>query len=571
MKRVLSGLLFALLIFVHDPVYAVLNSPTLLNPADNVILTSPGVTFQWSAVSGALQYFLQVAYDVNFTQIVFAPNVPFTSIGTSLPSNYWFYWRVRAFSSTQGYSAWSVVRKVKYQPVVKVDCVMSEWGPWEPYTAWDCYNTTETRQEIRTRTILVQPSGGGLACGSTTETRIATRACDYSLNMNDELFRTNYGSSDCYAELPSQIRIGVGLYALPQSTVCFDGVSSGYHDSYDSVMLGGCDYGNKVNVSSGSCLDQGVNPSGEQFGYCCEPAFPWGSCQSGGLSYTCEEMFTYARAQVPVQAVSGKDRYPMKTYLGEMEYRSGTWSLIYRLFADDGCYDGFYLSRSNDDVVVSSINQEVYQYYSDYHGQLSWQDNLIEKYVFTNGDFQYRGLIPGVFQRSDLVKDSDTVYGWTMLKHHVLGTGCYYDSWLFAGKPDYWYECGDVKKLGFNFVSSDLQDNGIIYYVDDNGYQVYRYPVDKKFQATGPIEFIGIQNPVLGYIDNMSFNDVGAGYKYRIRTSVTDIIYSVDIGGWPCMEVESSGFGTFNKGVGSNTKGIGVVNTGVGGFEKRTR
>jgi hypothetical protein len=61
---------------------------------------------------------------------------------------------------------------------VPVDCVMSAWS-FQSATSWGaCTNGQQSRTETWTRSILVQPSGGGVACGALTETRTGVQSCD---------------------------------------------------------------------------------------------------------------------------------------------------------------------------------------------------------------------------------------------------------------------------------------------------------------------------------------------------------------------------------------------------------
>ncbi len=65
-----------------------------------------------------------------------------------------------------------------YSAPAPVDCVLSEWGPWEPTSEWsDCVNGQRSRSERRTRSVVTQPSGGGAQCGALEETRTVSEAC----------------------------------------------------------------------------------------------------------------------------------------------------------------------------------------------------------------------------------------------------------------------------------------------------------------------------------------------------------------------------------------------------------
>jgi hypothetical protein len=59
-----------------------------------------------------------------------------------------------------------------------VNCVTSEWSAWSPTTAFSaCVGGTQNRQEVRTRSVIVPPAHGGLACGPLVESRTFTQAC----------------------------------------------------------------------------------------------------------------------------------------------------------------------------------------------------------------------------------------------------------------------------------------------------------------------------------------------------------------------------------------------------------
>jgi hypothetical protein len=74
-----------------------------------------------------------------------------------------------------------VVQAASAPPPQPVDCVVSAWSAWQPTSSWStCTNGAQSRTEQRTRTILTQPSGGGLACPALTETRTVTQSCTSS-------------------------------------------------------------------------------------------------------------------------------------------------------------------------------------------------------------------------------------------------------------------------------------------------------------------------------------------------------------------------------------------------------
>jgi hypothetical protein len=59
-----------------------------------------------------------------------------------------------------------------------VDCVLSAFGPWTPVGNWStCVNNSQTRQETRSRTVITAPANGGVACGALTETQTVSQTC----------------------------------------------------------------------------------------------------------------------------------------------------------------------------------------------------------------------------------------------------------------------------------------------------------------------------------------------------------------------------------------------------------
>ncbi|MBX3059383.1 MAG: choice-of-anchor B family protein [Anaerolineae bacterium] len=74
--------------------------PTLTSPADGATGVPNTPTFTWSPVSGAASYYLEVADDINFTNIIYTANVAGTSHtlpgANALAYNTWHYWRVTA-------------------------------------------------------------------------------------------------------------------------------------------------------------------------------------------------------------------------------------------------------------------------------------------------------------------------------------------------------------------------------------------------------------------------------------------------------------------------------------------
>jgi hypothetical protein len=72
--------------------------PTLIAPANSSTTATTQPLFQWSAVSGATSYTLEVAADAGFTNIVYTATVGTTSNtpGSALAVGSTFWWRVRA-------------------------------------------------------------------------------------------------------------------------------------------------------------------------------------------------------------------------------------------------------------------------------------------------------------------------------------------------------------------------------------------------------------------------------------------------------------------------------------------
>jgi len=92
----------------EEPEELILNSPTLILPANASTGISRTPTFQWSAVSGANNYLLQVSQDYgSFTNIIINTTTSSTSYTqmSSITNNAWFTWHVLAINSTQ--SNWS--------------------------------------------------------------------------------------------------------------------------------------------------------------------------------------------------------------------------------------------------------------------------------------------------------------------------------------------------------------------------------------------------------------------------------------------------------------------------------
>jgi len=86
-------------------------APTLLEPQNNSTQVSLTPTFQWSSVSGAINYTIQISTSMNFTTIVDSlttTNLTYTIPSGRLNINTSYYWRVRTRNSF-GTSSWSTV------------------------------------------------------------------------------------------------------------------------------------------------------------------------------------------------------------------------------------------------------------------------------------------------------------------------------------------------------------------------------------------------------------------------------------------------------------------------------
>ena len=73
-------------------------APTLVSPTDGATGVALLPTLEWNAVTGATGYYLEVATDAGFINIVYSASETGTShtLGSSLSGNTWYYWRVQA-------------------------------------------------------------------------------------------------------------------------------------------------------------------------------------------------------------------------------------------------------------------------------------------------------------------------------------------------------------------------------------------------------------------------------------------------------------------------------------------
>ncbi|MCE1166268.1 MAG: hypothetical protein LWX07_12795, partial [Bacteroidetes bacterium] len=88
--------------------------PVLLLPADGALLCSSSILFDWTDVTGALSYRIQVSADSNFSYTVLdvsgLTNSGYTLTASIINYNTLYYWRVMAYYSG-GNTNWSVKRR----------------------------------------------------------------------------------------------------------------------------------------------------------------------------------------------------------------------------------------------------------------------------------------------------------------------------------------------------------------------------------------------------------------------------------------------------------------------------
>src|SRR5215211_4653317 len=129
MKRILikhAAILFVVFSLLLNPVFATsafaLGAPDPIAPTDGAVTTvvdsAPlGIPeFQWTAVSGATSYRLQVSSDIAFTSPIVnitTPNVKYTPIAISFSDAVW-YWRIRV-EAPAPVSAYSNIRSFTKQ------------------------------------------------------------------------------------------------------------------------------------------------------------------------------------------------------------------------------------------------------------------------------------------------------------------------------------------------------------------------------------------------------------------------------------------------------------------------
>ncbi len=95
-----------------DIVQGVLPGPTLISPIDKSVVTTSQPTFEWSSVSGAVEYNIQADTDTAFDPAIGSDYTSSTSYTPppqmALPDDR-YYWRVRAKDSSGTWGSWSVV------------------------------------------------------------------------------------------------------------------------------------------------------------------------------------------------------------------------------------------------------------------------------------------------------------------------------------------------------------------------------------------------------------------------------------------------------------------------------
>lgn len=603
------------LFFAVVPCWAV--SPPVLNtPVNGATFGYNPVAFSWSTVTGATQYQLQVSYSSSYLPVIYnSYSVPtFLNVSLSLNPSWVYYWHVRAqvagvwssysasntftyVSSTpvncvvSDWSQWSYsseiacshssydltevrTRTITTQPAnggtacpslteyrttatscVSVDCVLGDWSEWLPITNWDCQDTTQTRTEQRIKPVLIPESNGGNECGMMSETKIVTGVCDltkvFDPNMN--LFTMRY-LPDCWAEIPHNLIVDGTTSVSYEGPYCFDS-NTNYADSYYSYFFAACS-------DTVTTIVDGVQVPG----YPCSVWPSSGGCVTGAATITCEGLIQSIRDSVgdPYNQPSSF-RYPKKNYHGEVMYRSGDFRAVFWLFSENSCNDDIAFVRSNDVMSVSSVNQETYSYQASYHGGLpvniTQLDNI--QLLVWNGsseEYQQKGSLAAPFTLSQMVTAAGTGYRSSDLR--IPQTNCIEQDWRWFGFPEFIYDCSADKKFGFEFYDSSHYYQYWDYYY--GFFEVWRYPVDKNKNPSGPLELVVSSNqgfPKKGFItapgggDITTDVDLQSGYKYRFRVEVDGVIWQGDFDGWPCMVSEVKGSPSYIKGFTSQIEG----------------
>lgn len=107
MKKIFYSVFICLILLIAGDIYAQPQPPTLISPINNATGVSLFPTFDWSDVTGATSYRLQVIQGA--TIVLDQSNITqstFTVVSAVLTANTWYYWRVNATGPT-GTSGWS--------------------------------------------------------------------------------------------------------------------------------------------------------------------------------------------------------------------------------------------------------------------------------------------------------------------------------------------------------------------------------------------------------------------------------------------------------------------------------
>jgi len=145
------------------------SAPALTSPTDGATDVALRPQFVWAAVTGAMEYTVEVATDTGFTNIVAAATTTDTNytLVNALESLTWYYWHVRATNGC-GDGAFAAARSFKTVGMimpVSYDMLNGETGNYTYYD--DTYNGSGNPQQA------LSPLSGGL--GDLTNGVIATQ------------------------------------------------------------------------------------------------------------------------------------------------------------------------------------------------------------------------------------------------------------------------------------------------------------------------------------------------------------------------------------------------------------
>ena len=117
--------------------------PSLVYPTDNLLCIDNTQTFQWNASTdaegNAITYNIQVATDLNFTQIIHDLNESTTSRTISMEKGTAYYWRVKATDSKSASSNYSTIFNLYTEGEG-----ISNYVPFSPELVSPQLNATET-------------------------------------------------------------------------------------------------------------------------------------------------------------------------------------------------------------------------------------------------------------------------------------------------------------------------------------------------------------------------------------------------------------------------------------------